>query len=576
MLITQLLDMNKRNAKTIWLLLTAFLLLQSCKKNPASHPDSSLRDTGEEIYKEALTIGVDTSAATFEKLFIADADQKKGVQSDTYNYYTQNGNKTRWLYQDMPSRLFAEYLSVLDSITNDGLNPETYRRNALAKAVDSAYTHQLSDEYKANLDKEITASFFLLTQHLSKGRLSRKNYGNHSWIPPKSKRKNVDLLLNIDDKQPLSTVINSLLPQSKQYQQMREKYVLLKKQTLDSAETIDFANFKDFVYGYTAPVIEKLRKGLKQKGFEAIAEADPQTVDSTLIRTVQRFQESKGLTPDGVLGKQTLYFINMNDTRTRDLLKLNMERMRVFNNYLGDHYAIVNIPDFKLLLFEKDSVLFETRVVVGKSATSTPIFTDTIQYVEFRPTWSVPQSIIKKEMIPQIVSQANPEKYKNRGYTMYENGKKVDPTQVNWNDPAVHKRGFYFVEAPSANNSLGLVKFILTNGMSIYLHDTPSKHFFDRDYRALSHGCIRVQNPSELAYHLLKNEESETPWTIEKVTEAMQNTKRSQYRIALKTKYKVNIIYYTAWVDNNGEVVIKNDIYELDTPQLNEIKRFES
>ena len=112
--------------------------------------------------------------------------------------------------------------------------------------------------------------------------------------------------------------------------------------------------------------------------------------------------------------------------------------------------------------------------------------------------------------------------------------------------------------------------------MSIYLHDTPSKHFFDRDYRALSHGCIRVQNPSELAYHLLKNEESETPWTIEKVTEAMQDTKRSQYRIALKTKYKVNIIYYTAWVDNNGEVVIKNDIYELDTPQLNEIKRFES
>ena len=543
MLITQLLAMNKRNAKTIWLLLTAFLLLQSCKKNPASHPNSSLRDTGEEIYKEALTISVDTSATTFEKLSIADIDQKKGIQSETYNYYTQNGNKTRWLYQDMPSRLFAEYLSVLDSIANDGLNPETYRRNALAKAVDSAYTHQLSDEYKANLDKEITASFFLLTQHLSKGRLGRKNYGDHSWIPPKSKRKNIDLLLNIDDNQPLSTIVNNLLPKSKQYQKMRKKYVLLKKQTLDSAETIDFANFKDFVYGYTAPVIEKLRKGL---------------------------------TPDGVLGKQTLYFINMNDTRTRDLLKLNMERMRVFNNYLGDHYAIVNIPDFKLSLFEKDSLLFETRVIVGKSATSTPIFTDTIQYVEFRPTWSVPQSIIKKEMIPQIVSQANPEKYKKRGYTMYENGKKVDPTQVNWNDPAVHKRGFYFVEAPSANNSLGLVKFILTNGMSIYLHDTPSKHFFDRDYRALSHGCIRVQNPSEFAYHLLKNEESETPWTIEKVTEAMQNTKRSQYRIALKTKYKVNIIYYTAWVDNNGEVVIKNDIYELDTPQLNEIKRFES
>lgn len=158
---------------------------------------------------------------------------------------------------------------------------------------------------------------------------------------------------------------------------------------------------------------------------------------------------------------------------------------------------------------------------------------------------------------------------------MYEKGKKVDPTTIDWTDPSVHKRGFHFVEAPSANNSLGLVKFILTNDMSIYLHDTPSKYFFQRDDRALSHGCVRVQNPNELAYHLLKNEATETPWTLEKVNEAM-NGKRSQYRIALKTKYKINILYYTAFIDENGELTLKNDIYDLDNEQLKEIKRFES
>ena len=356
---------------------------------------------------------------------------------------------------------------------------------------------------------------------------------------------------------------------------MKEKYVELKKQELDTATIIEFPNVKDFVYGYSDPVIEKIRKSLKAKGFEAVAEGNATTVDSTLIKTIQKFQQSNGLTPDGIFGKQTLYYLNMNEGRERDLLQLNMERMRIFNNYLGDNYAVVNVPEYKLRLYDKDSLLFETRVVVGKEATSTPIFTDTIKYVEFRPTWSVPQSIIKKEMIPQIVAQADPEKYLRRGYTMYEKGKKIDPTTVDWTDPSVHKRGFHFVEAPSAQNSLGLVKFILTNDMSIYLHDTPSKHFFEREERALSHGCVRVQSPNQFAYYLLKNEDEKNPWTQERVDEAMHSG-RHQNRINLKKKFKINIIYYTAWVDEAKKIIIKNDIYKLDDEQLQEIKRFES
>lgn len=557
------------------LLIGVLFVVQSCKNDPSLHPNSSLRETGEEVYKEALTIAVDTTAAAFAQLVVLDNNYKKGVQSHTLSYYIQNGMKTRWLYQDMPSRLFAEYLAVLDSIDSDGLNPETYRRTALKNTVDSLYAHQVPDEVKAECDKEITASFFLLLEHLTKGRFAKKFYGEHSWFKPKNTLNPSDLLLQIDDKEPLSGLITSLLPTSKQYQQMRVKYAALKKLTADSLSVLTIDNPKNFAVGYTATVVTQLRNILKQKGFDSSITDTPETVDTTLIAAVQRFQQSKGLTPDGVLGKQTLYFINMNSTKERDLLQLNMERMRVFNNNLGDNYAIVNIPDFKLALYQKDSVLFETKVVVGKSATSTPIFTDTIQYVEFRPTWSVPQSIIKKEMIPQIVSQANPEKYKNRGYTMYENGKKIDPTQVDWNDPSVRKRGFFFVEAPSANNSLGLVKFILTNSMSIYLHDTPSKYFFDREVRALSHGCVRVQNPSQLAYQLLKNEDAENPWTEERVNEAMHG-KRNQYRVPLKTKFKINIIYNTSWIDEQGQQIIKNDIYNIDDEQLKEIKQFDS
>ena len=159
---------------------------------------------------------------------------------------------------------------------------------------------------------------------------------------------------------------------------------------------------------------------------------------------------------------------------------------------------------------------------------------------------------------------------------MYENGKVIDPLEVDWTNPLVHKRAFYFVEAPSERNSLGLVKFLLNNNMSIYLHDTPSKYLFEREQRALSHGCVRVQNPSQLAYHLLKNEGDGKSWTEEKVKDFMNNNKRNQYRVKLNTKYMINILYYTISVDKKSEATIKNDIYDLDNEQLKDIKRFES
>ena len=159
---------------------------------------------------------------------------------------------------------------------------------------------------------------------------------------------------------------------------------------------------------------------------------------------------------------------------------------------------------------------------------------------------------------------------------MYENGKVIDPLEVDWTNPLVHKRAFYFVEAPSERNSLGLVKFLLNNNMSIHLHDTPSKYLFEREQRALSHGCVRVQNPSQLAYYLLKNEGDGKSWTEEKVKDFMNNNKRNQYRVKLNTKYMINILYYTISVDKKGEATIKNDIYDLDNEQLKDIKRFES
>ena len=256
----------------------------------------------------------------------------------------------------------------------------------------------------------------------------------------------------------------------------------------------------------------------------------------------------------------------------RDLLLLNMERLRWHNKDLGEDYILVNIPEYRLRLFHKDSLVFQTRVVVGNPETPTPIFSDSLRYVEFRPTWSVPQSIVRKEMIPNIISSRDSLKYAKRGYKLYENDKEIDPAKVNWRDERISKRAFYFVEAPSENNSLGLVKFVLYNDMSIYLHDTPSKRLFGNTQRTYSHGCIRVEYPERLATKLLRGSEE---WDAEKVKEAM-TTGRDQRRVRPKQHFVIDVSYLTAWVDEEGKLIIRNDPYQFDKEQLKILNRYKS
>ena len=546
-------------------------MLQSCKQNTT--PKELIKDIkSRETFESPKTISLsDTTQKSFDRITITDDNFRQRIITETKDFYAQNGFQSRWLYENKPSKLFFEFMKVLKNSEKYGLNPETYRHKILENLVDSLYTSTPTLDVIEQIDKEITASFLLLTNHLGSGRITKFAHGKHIWKHHKKNRDDVDILLKVKDDETLSEVIEALHPQHILYRRMSDKYSTLKQQKNDSLKEIVILNPKQFVIGYKHHLVSDLRYNLKIKGFESLPELSENVMDSTLVENLKKFQKSRGVEPNGEPGKATLYHLNMTKSQEADLLQLNMERMRSLNNDLGDNYIIVNIPEFKLFVYHKDSIIEQMNVIVGREYTATPVFIDTLKFVEFRPTWTVPQSIIKKEMIPQIVSQADPEKYKKRGYTLYENGKKIDPKEVDWSSPQVHKRKFRFVEAPSSRNSLGLVKFILTNDMSIYLHDTPSPKLFKKEHRALSHGCVRVEKPTELAHLLLRNQGD---WTLEKVSEAM-NSGRNQHRIKLNTQYMVNILYITAWVDENNEVIVKNDIYGFDQEQMKEMKKYD-
>ncbi|HEX5669581.1 MAG TPA: L,D-transpeptidase family protein, partial [Chitinophagaceae bacterium] len=285
----------------------------------------------------------------------------------------------------------------------------------------------------------------------------------------------------------------------------------------------------------SSPVIREMRRKLFLAGD---LENDNQSslYDEAMVAGVKEFQRRYGLKEDGVAGPGVLREMAAPLSKRIEQIAVNMERCRWLPNETNEDYLFVNIPQFKLVAMEKDSIVFSCNVVVGTATNKTVIFRGDMKYVVFSPYWNVPQSIINKEILPAMK--------RNPNYLAKHN--------MEYNGGQIRQK-------PGPNNSLGLVKFLFPNSYNIYLHDTPSKSLFKEDKRAFSHGCIRVSEPYELAKYLLRHDPS---WTPEKIKEAM-NRGKEQY-VTLKKTVPVYLVYFTAFVDPQGKLNFRDDIYNRD------------
>ncbi|MBL0128117.1 MAG: L,D-transpeptidase family protein [Flavobacteriales bacterium] len=270
--------------------------------------------------------------------------------------------------------------------------------------------------------------------------------------------------------------------------------------------------------------------------------------DSTLVTAVQAFQVRHGLNPDGVVGNGMLKQLNIMPAERLRTLLVNMERLRWVPEQNAPNLLLVNIPEFKLHVYEADTEAWSMNVVVGATATRTVIFGDTLSRIAFSPTWTVPNSIVRGEILPGIAKDPN--------YLRKHNMEIIGGSEKN---PIVRQK-------PGSGNALGKVKFLFPNTYNIYFHDTPSKSFFARESRAFSHGCIRLSEPQRFAEYLLRND---TAWTTEKIKAAM-NSGKEQY-VMLKEKRPVSIGYFTAWVDRQGRLNFRDDVYGHDIRLANEL-----
>lgn len=300
------------------------------------------------------------------------------------------------------------------------------------------------------------------------------------------------------------------------------------------------------------PGMKDARVPVLRQRFE-LATTQDTLYDDSVVAAVKAFQQARNLAVDGVMGPATLRELNGGAALTKADILANMERWRWMPRDLGAFNVLVNIPEYRLSINRDNQEEYTTRVVVGTVRNQTPVFSDSIRHIVVNPYWNVPSSIVKAEIAPAVLN--NPGYIDSHNYDLLYQGSPISPWSVDWNQVSASNFPFRVRQRPGTSNALGQIKFLFPNKHDVYLHDTPSKSLFSRDSRALSHGCVRVQNPLEFAGALLANETKISRSSLEDMFGSAERWVNPEHQIP------VHLAYFTVRVAPDGTLRSFSDIY---------------
>lgn len=489
-----------------------------------------------------------------------------------HRFYSARQFQPAWIRDNRIPELAYEMRYEIGQCKFDGLNPADYHFGALngyftkfEAAKKEGKT--LSEAELAAVDVLLTDAFIIMGSHLSMGKVDPETLKTIWNIQRNMPELALDTRLNEAlHNGSIRQGLVSLYPSFVIYRKMREGL----RQLYDDVERFNkrpFAQWKPLKTDKSikpdesSPMMPEIRKRLYFWGYvDAYETVEDKVYDAELVEGIRRVQKRHGMVPDGVIGQGTIQALNQTPPMLVETASVNLERLRWLPDSIKDSELIlVNTANFQLDFLHNRDTVFTSRVIVGKSYHSTPQFSAEMSYIVFSPTWTVPTSITRSEIIPAVK--------KNPGYLASKNmkvlngsGGVVDPASIDW--AKVNPKNFPYTirQDPGESNSLGLAKFMFPNKHSVYIHDTPSRSLFEREDRALSHGCIRIQRPFDFAKFLLSHDPS---WTDERIRTAMHQPKETT--VTLNRKIPVAIIYMTYWANGGGDVFFRNDIYGRDS-----------
>lgn len=357
----------------------------------------------------------------------------------------------------------------------------------------------------------------------------------------------------------LTSFVRSLAPQNPQYATLRKS--MLAELNQDTGNWPQLTSAQTLRPGQWSAEVGVLRDILARNG--VLNSYSPQTAragyyDAPLVAAVRNFQQWQGLAADGVLGSTTRYWLNMGPAQRAALLALNMQRLRLLPDNANG--ILVNIPDFSLNYYQDGKVVLASRVIVGRPDRKTPLMSSALNNVVVNPPWNVPPSLARKDLLPKLTR--DPGYLDSHGFTVMRGwgsgSEPLNPYQIDWQSYSQNNLPFRFQQKPGARNALGRYKFNMPSSDAIYLHDTPNHNLFQKDVRALSSGCVRVNKASELAAMLL----GDAGWDKARISTALEAGK-SRY-VNIPDRIPVNLYYLTAFVGDNGMTQFRTDIYNYD------------
>ncbi|MGI9325632.1 MAG: L,D-transpeptidase family protein [Pseudomonadales bacterium] len=465
------------------------------------------------------------------------------------DYYEQRNFAPAWSRPDQVASLRA----AIDESVIHGLNPQDYHHDKLDTAWELLQGTPSTRE-RAVIDLALTDSLIRLGYHHHYGKINAHNLDPHwNFVRPLLDRPPGEVIQETIDSAEIGKTLELLLPRVPMYHALQTalaEYRALAAQGGWQA-VLPGATLKP---GAKDERIPQIRARLRVTGDYSDMGTSEAFYDAPLQQAVRHFQQRHGLEADGIIGAATFAAMNVPVSRRIEQLRASLERARWAVHSITDDYLIVNIASFTVRLVRGGQTVWESKVQVGSEYHQSPVFRGNMKYVVLRPTWTVPYSIATKEMLPRIQREAD--YFQTRDFDIKNaKGELVDADHVPWQSLSRKNFGYTFVQRPGPNNALGQVKFIFPNEHAVYLHDTPSKALFDKAKRAFSHGCIRLDQPLDLAELLL----ADKGWSRERI-ESNLETKT----VFLSQPLPVLLMYWTAAVSPAGEVQFFNDIYGRD------------
>lgn len=481
---------------------------------------------------------------------------QKAIQS----FYAARMNEPFWMSHE---NLYwkAEFLiKRLQLSWTHGLNPNLYHIEKIEHYLNSADAVD-----KAKLELLLTDAFIRYARDLSGKRVDGDIYqlNEADWKQPEAANSFLRLL-NAENGS--DEIFQAIEPQGQTYNRLRQELITLVQDELRNPKQGNEDSFA--LNGLIRPhnshdLIPHIRAHFE------IPQDDHNAryYDDAVAAAVIDFQKRHNLNPDGVIGPKTIRLLNKGNISKINQLIANMERLRWVepghvNGTKSDRYVLVNIPSYQLWAVDHGQVEFEMDVIVGRKGRETQLFNTKITGVRFNPDWTVPPTIKREDIWPKV--KEDPYYLVDKGISLYDgygtNASVLDPVSIPWNDISsseLHK--IRMVQSPGAHNPLGTTRVLMPNKYNIYLHDTNRKNYFDRIERALSSGCIRMKDPEKMAAFIMR---SRNGWNPDRLPGLYGQTK--VINMGVDSPIPVHILYYTTWIDSDGQVVYGHDIYDYD------------